>query len=126
MSILRELLIIFSIVLTGDFVATLLPIPIPGNIIGMLLLLGLLLKKYLTVNHIKHTTDFLLKNMAFFFVPAGIGVIKNRALLEGKVVQVVLICVVSTIITFGVTGKCAQMIIQYEQKKKGKHNERSI
>lgn len=126
MIILRELLIIFSIVIAGDLIASLLPIPIPGNILGMLLLLILLWKKILVPEKIRHVSQFLLVNMAFFFIPAGVGVMKNIHLIEGRIVQVLFICIVSTVITFGVTGLTAQGVIKYQEKKKGEKNERSI
>ena len=45
MKILRELLIIFSICLVGQFISELLPIPFPASVLSLVILLLLLVSK---------------------------------------------------------------------------------
>ena len=63
------------------------------------LLLGIL-----RIEHIQEKSDFLLSNMAFFFVPAGVSIINYLDLLKSSLVPLLVVCVVSTVITFAVTA----------------------
>lgn len=122
MSLLLEVAIIFAICILGEALAILLPIPIPGNIIGMMMLLIFLIFKWVKPTHIQNVSQFLLKNMAFFFIPAGVTIIKNDEHIRGQVVAILFVCIVSTIITFGVTGCVAQWVITYQKnRKEGRH-----
>ena len=55
--------------------------------------------------------------MAFFFVPAGVSIINYFDILKSTVLQLLVICVVSTIVTFAVT---AYVVTLMEKKKGGK------
>ena len=92
MKIIIQVAIIFSICWISQLVEALLPIAFPASVIGMVLLLALLLSRVLRVDHIQEKSDFLLSNMAFFFIPAGVSVINYFDVL------------VSTVLTFGVTA----------------------
>ncbi|GAU77974.1 CidA/LrgA family protein [Fusibacter sp. 3D3] len=73
---------------------------IPGSILGMILLfLGLSLG-ILKEKHIEETCDFLLNNIAFFFIPASVGVM---AVFTSDLVVLILIGIASTVITMIVT-----------------------
>jgi holin-like protein len=47
---------------------------VTGSITGMLLLLIFLFTGILKQEQIAETADFLLNHMAFFFIPAGVGI----------------------------------------------------
>ena len=64
-------------------------------------------------------TDFLLSNMAFFFVPAGVSIINYFDILKSTVLQLLVICVVSTIVTFAVTAYVVTLTVKLMEKKKG-------
>lgn len=53
-------------------------------------------------------SDFLLKNLSFFFIPAGVSLISNLDLLRGKWLTIIFICLISTIIVIAVTGLAIQ------------------
>ena len=71
MKIIYQIGIIFSLCWVSQIVEALLPIDFPASVIGMILLFALLVFRVLKVEHIREKSDFLLANMAFFFVPAG-------------------------------------------------------
>ena len=52
------------------------------------------------VEHIREKSDFLLSNMAFFFIPAGVSMINYLDILIENLVPILVISVVSTFITF--------------------------
>ena len=126
MNIMRQIAILFLICILGQGLSHFLPIPIPGSVIGMLLLLGLLLMKWVKIKHVETVGHFLLKNMAFFFIPAGVSVMENYAALQGKIIVLLLICIMTTIITFGATGVAVKMVIGLQEKTRGKEDADNI
>ena len=66
MKLFREALIIFGIYLFGEVVAALLSLPIPGNILGMIILFLLLYTKVIKIDNIINITNFLLNHLAFY------------------------------------------------------------
>lgn len=65
----------------------------------MVLLLLLLASGLLRVEHIQEKADFLLANMAFFFLPAGVSIMNYFDLLRSSAVALVVICLVTTVVT---------------------------
>ena len=82
-----------------------LPFSFSASIIGMILLFGCLWAGILKIEHESgKNSDFLLSNMAFFFIPAGVSIINYFDLLKSNLWQIAVICAVSTFVTFGVTA----------------------
>ena len=63
--------------LLGEGVVTLFHWTIPGSIIGMVLLTLALEFKWLKLSSVEDVSDFLIRNMAFFFIPPGVGLMVN-------------------------------------------------
>ena len=71
-----------------------------------------------TQSHIQEQADFLLENMAFFFSPAGVSIINYMDILKNAVVQLIIVCVVSTVITFAVTAYTVRFTMYLLRKRK--------
>ena len=97
-----------------------LPVPFPANVIGMLLLLALLATGLLKIEHIREKADFLLANMAFFFLPAGVSVINYFDVLGRSAVALVLVCLLSTVITFGATALSIRFTLRLLERRKSR------
>ena len=104
MKIIIQIAIIFSICWISLIIEALLPIAFPASVIGMILLLALLMVRILRVDHIREKSDFLLSNMAFFFIPAGVSVINYFDVLASNLLPLLAVCVISTVLTFAVTA----------------------
>lgn len=109
MKIIIQIAIIFSICWVSQIVEALLPIAFPASVIGMVLLLILLLTRVLRVDHIREKSDFLLSNMAFFFIPAGVSIISYFDILASSLLPFLVVCVVSTVLTFVVTAYAVRL-----------------
>ena len=118
MKIVTQVGIIFSICWISQIIEKLLPFSFPASVIGMILLFSLLCVPILKVDHIREKSDFLLENMAFFFIPAGVSIINYFDVLKNWVVQLIVICVVSTVVTFAVTAYSMKFVLYLMQKKK--------
>ena len=74
MKIIKQIGIFFTVCWLSQVVAAYLPFSFPSSVIGMILLFICLLAGVLKIEHIQEKADFLMENMAFFFVPAGVSV----------------------------------------------------
>ncbi|MCM0646922.1 CidA/LrgA family protein [Clostridium swellfunianum] len=110
MKYLRQLAIILVICFLGEALNRLFNIPIPGNVIGMVILLIALITGIIKLESIEGVTDFLLKHLAFFFVPAGIGVISSFDIIKTSLIPMLIVIVLSTIIVIAVTGITVQLL----------------
>ncbi|MFR5264224.1 CidA/LrgA family protein [Clostridium sp.] len=123
MKLLREMLIILAIYFVSEFISKSLHLPIPGNILGMLLLLFLLCTKVVKVEMIDKVSTFLLDHLAFFFIPAGVGIITAYNVLRGNTIKLLTIAIVSTFVIMAISGVVVQWVINLMEKKELKKKE---
>lgn len=122
MKIFKQLFIILGINLAGELISRYLNLPLPGSITGMIILLILLLTGVLKERHIRDSADFMLQNMGFFFIPAGVSIIVSYHALDGFYFETLLVLVLSTILVLAATALATQLFINLSEKKNGKHN----
>ena len=115
MKLFREALIILGIYLIGEILSSTLSLPIPGNILGMVILFVLLCTKTIKVDQISNVTNFLLDHLAFFFIPAGVGLMSSMGIIKATWLQLLIVCIVTTIVIIAVTGITVQFVA--ERKK---------
>lgn len=112
MKIIRQIGIIFTVCWLSQLIAEFLPFDFPASVIGMIFLFICLLTGLLKIEHIQEKSDFLLGNMAFFFVPAGVSIMNYFDILRSSALQLLIICVVSTVITFAVTAYSVRLTMR--------------
>ncbi|HBZ0261721.1 TPA: CidA/LrgA family protein, partial [Clostridioides difficile] len=93
---------------------------IPGSIVGMLLLFLLLQFKVLDLSSIENVSGFFLDNMAIFFIPAGVSLIKSLDLIRENVLVLLLVICLSTLIVMYTTGIIVEKMIK--KKEEGQKN----
>ncbi|MCI9576815.1 MAG: CidA/LrgA family protein [Clostridiales bacterium] len=116
MKILFQLAIVFGLCLVGQLISGILPITIPASIISLVLLLLLLLVKAVKPRQIQEVSEFLLKNMAFLFIPAGVSVVEQYTYLKGHILILALICVITTLLTFLVAAFTVTGVMRLQEK----------
>ena len=116
MNISMQIAIIFLICISGQIISLFLPFPFPGNIIAMVLLFILLFAKVIKPEKIQDFTGFLLGNMAFFFVPAGVSILESYPIMKENILPIFLICFFSTIITFLTTVAVVKLVVTLQKK----------
>ena len=84
----------------------------------MLLMLVLLAAGVLKLDHVREKADFLLANMAFFFLPAGVSVINYFDVLRSSAAALVVICLVSTVVTFAATALSIRLTLRLLERRK--------
>lgn len=123
MKIIKQFGIIFSLCWLATVIEGLLPIAFPASVIAMLLLLVCLLAGVLKIDYIREKSDFLLANMAFFFIPAGVNVINYLDILKENWLPLLLICVITTVVTFAATAYSVRLTMRLLAGKKGDTHE---
>ncbi len=81
---LRAFVLIYACLYAGIFIASLLPVTIPGSIIGMLILFVLLALQILPAKWVNPGCYVLIRYMALLFVPIGVGVMQYFDLLRAQ------------------------------------------
>lgn len=94
----------------GEFIVWSTGLPIPASIVGMLLLTVSLKLKIVRLSWVDKTADFLVKNLGFFFVPAGVGLMRCLGLVSEQWLPIVAASVISTFLIIAVTGWIHQMV----------------
>lgn len=100
----RQLAIIIGCLAVGEFVVWLTGITVPSSIIGMLLLTLLLKVRAVKLEWVETISNFLVKNMGFFFVPPGVALMLYFDLIKAEIWPIVLATAISTTVVLVVTG----------------------
>lgn len=111
---LAGIFIIMLFFALGELAAWLLNGFIPGCVIGMILLFGALCLKIVKPEQVRPVARFLSDNMAFFFVPAGVGIINSMEILSRYWQAVLTASAVSTVAVIIVVA----LIQQWFEKKR--------
>ena len=122
MKLLAQIGLVFGIFWVSQCIEHILPFPFPASVISLLLLLVLLILRVVKVEQVKEKADFLLGNLAFFFVPAVAGLMNYIDVLKENMVAFLVICVVSTMLTFAATAYAVQFTVRLMEKRKGAKN----
>lgn len=118
LKIFRQSIIILSIYFLGEFISKGLSLPIPGNILGMIILFLALISGVLKLEKIQEVANFFIDHLAFFFIPAGVGLMTAYGQISGSALEIIMICVITTIIVMAVTGVIVQFLSQRLSKDK--------
>ena len=106
----RGLTLLLLFQLCGEFISRILDLPVPGNVLGMGLLLLALTTKLVDIKWLEEAAELLLSNLALFFVPAGVGVMVYGDLIAAEWLPISVATVLSTFVVMAVTGKLAQKL----------------
>jgi holin-like protein len=103
MTALRGLAILLLLQAAGESLTHLLGLPIPGPVVGLVLLLGALQVPALRES-VGAIAELLLAHLSLLFVPIGVGVIVHLELISHYGLQLLAVIVVSTWIGMAVTA----------------------
>ncbi|MDE6528339.1 MAG: CidA/LrgA family protein [Muribaculaceae bacterium] len=102
--------VIFAFLAAGEFIVALTGIPIPSSIVGMLLLTASLKMRLIRVMWVDKVSDFLVKNLGFFFVPAGVGLMRCLGIISEQWLPIIGSALISTFVIIAVTGWVHQLV----------------
>lgn len=105
-----QLLILWLLHEAGGLIARYLKLPIPGSVIGMVLLFILLSTGILKLKWIDLASSFLLKHLIFFFIPITVGIMTLGPIFLQHGIPFLVILLTSGVIGMVVTGHLTQFI----------------
>lgn len=94
----------------GNVISNVFRLPVPGSILGMILLFLALQFKILEFRHVDEAGSFLINNMTILFLPAGVGIMAKWNLISHFWAQILLIVVGALIINMLILGKLVEWI----------------
>ena len=107
---LESLAVLLICQLIGELIVLYLEIPIPGPVVGMLLLfVGLMIRGNIP-EPLAQMANGLLEQLSLLFVPAGVGVMTHLTLLGNQWLPLTASLVISTLLTIAVTGLLMQKL----------------
>ena len=110
---LSAITLTFLFQLVGEIISRSTGIPVPGPVIGMILMLVAFFFKDSLIETIRPTAGVLLANLSLLFVPAGVGIMRHGERFAEEGIAIVAILVISTVIAMLVTA----WTFLYVQKK---------
>lgn len=102
--------IIFACLALGELLALIPGLNIPGSILGLLILTASLQAGIVRPHSVADTCRFLIRNMAFFFIPPGVALMLYFDLIAAEWLPITVATVVSTVLVLLVTGRLHQFV----------------
>lgn len=101
---IRALTLLLLCQLAGTVAARGLALPVPGPVLGLVLLLGLLAARPRLADAVRPTIMGLLGVMSLLFVPAGVGIVQHLRLFAAQGLGMVVALVISTVLALVVAA----------------------
>lgn len=111
MKYVKQVMWIIAFTFAGELLNTLLPLPVPAGVYGMILLLAALMCGLVKLPDVEDTGNFLLDTMTMMFIPASVGIMSVIDILLPVLLPYLVIIAVSTVIVMVVTGRTASVIL---------------
>lgn len=103
--------------LIGEVLVQSLHLPVPGPLIGMLLLFGALMLRGGVPDELRKVGDTLLQNMMLLFIPAVAGVMMLFERVGQEWLPFVTACVGGAALTMGVTALVLQLMLRITRRR---------
>lgn len=120
-----QLVLYIGVFMGCDRLVSWLHLPLPANIISMLLMLLLIITRILPLSWVKAGSNWLLAEMLLFFIPAVVAVVNYGDLLRVEGWRICLVIAISTLLVLASTAWVVDRIYRYEvareARKQGDH-----
>lgn len=124
--ILLQLLILITVNEVGVLLVNWLSLPIPGNVLGMVILFLLLWSGIIPLKWVENAASFLVKHLAFFFIPISVGMMTLGSLFLESGLAILFILLISTFIGLFISGSFSQMLIHKKEEVKAESHHHSL
>lgn len=112
---IRQFSILLAMLTVGYLVTLGLHLPLPANVIAMLLLLVLLLGR-MKLSSVEKTADFIVEHLAIFFIAPTVGFMEYFDLLHQSFFKIIVPMTASLLVGYAVAGWVTQGIIRLQHK----------
>ena len=115
MKYLSQFFIILGFTMAGEALARIIPLPIPASVYGIALLFSALCFGLLKVEQVQEVGGFLTSILPILFVAPAVGFLENWGIIKGSLLPMFLVVLSSTVLTFGISGRVAQKLLEKEK-----------
>ena len=105
-----QIVVLLALSKAGQTLATRLELPLPGSLVGMLLLLTLLLTGAVPLSWIESGASLLLRHLGFFFIPITVGLMGFTDVFVANGPAIVVTLVVSAVVGLCLAGLISQRL----------------
>ena len=120
MKYLYPICIILAVSFVGEILNTLIPLPIPASVYGLVLMFLLLETRFVRFERVAETTVFLKNSLVITLVPSAVGVMAAWDVLGAIWLPAILIIVFTNVLVFAAAGWTAQAIIRLRRRRQAK------
>ena len=113
---IKEFGIIIFISFIGEILHTIIPLPIPASIYGLVIMLICLGTKFIKLDDVRDTSVFLIEIMPMMFIPVAVGLMTSWNTIKPNLIPYAVITVVSLVAVIGISGWSAQFVIRRSKK----------
>ena len=117
MKYLSQITIILLFSFLGELCHSLIPIPIPASIYGMVLMFAALALKIIPTKAVKDAGSFLTGILPVLFVAPIVGLLDYWETIRDAVIPVVIIVLGSTVLVFAVSGWVTQLFMKNRKEE---------
>ena len=119
LKILGQIFLLWLIYYLSSWTVEFLHLPLPGSVLGMLLLFALLSAGILKAEWLSYGANPLLKHLSFFFIPIAVGLMDWGELFTQKGHLLFFPLVISALVALVATGGMVQLLTKSLEKKGG-------
>jgi holin-like protein len=105
-----QLLGLWALNVAGDWLVGVLHVPVPGNLVGLVALYALLSLGIVKVSWFDPLGSWLIKHLAFFFIPITVGLMDAAGFLLSHVVAITVALVASAAVGLLLAGFISQVL----------------
>lgn len=109
--------------LLGELLVMATGLPVPGPVVGMVLLLLVLMSLKRTPDSVRLVSEGLLRHLALLYVPAGVGLMVHLEMISQYWLAILVALLVSTFVTLLVTALVFRLLGKFNGPAKGEQSE---
>lgn len=119
---IKQFFILFSALFAGYFITHVTGLPIPSNVVGLVILFAALCIGIVKIHHVDKVSEFIIKYLAVFFIVPTVGIMVYLDLLASQAMKILVPLIISILLGFFVAGKTTEITIRIMEKRKIKKN----
>ena len=126
MNYIFQLSIILGVSFAGELLNTLLPLPVPASVYGLVIMFLLLCTKIVKLEQVEKVSEYLMAIMPLFFIEPTVGIMNSYGLVKGKIIPLFIACFLSFAAVVVITGSVSQGIIRFRRKKQSENEKGDV
>ncbi|MBU5670808.1 CidA/LrgA family protein [Paenibacillus brevis] len=115
--IVLQVIVLILFTLAMNALARWLHLPIPGTILGIIVLFLLLKLNIVKLDWVEAGASWLLAELLLFFIPAAVGIMEYIPMLKSDGVRILIVVLSSTVIVMVSSGLIATRISRRKEQK---------